>query len=99
MPSATIGERLTGPGDEAFVITDFLGSGAFGEVYRAVGKSTGTVIAVKLLPLGDLSDDSSRTALLNEIRSAQQISHPNVVRILHVDEGSATKLGPYVCME
>jgi serine/threonine protein kinase len=40
-----------------------------------------------------------RRALLNEIRAAKQISHPNVVRILHVDEGTIPEVGPYACME
>ncbi len=57
------------------------------------------MIAVKVLPVGQLSDDTSRRALLNEIKAAQQINHPNVVRVLHVDEGSNPDLGPYVCME
>jgi len=99
MPSVLIGQRITGPQNETYVITDFLGRGAFGEVYRATGESTGAVIAVKLLALGQLADDVERRALLNEIKAAQQINHPNVVRVLHVDEGSTTGLGPYVCME
>ncbi len=99
MPSVLIGQRITGPQNELYIITDFLGRGAFGEVYRAQGESTGAVIAVKLLPLGQLSDDTERRALLNEVRAAQQINHPNVVRVLHVDEGTISGLGPYVCME
>jgi eukaryotic-like serine/threonine-protein kinase len=99
MPSVLIGASITGPQGETYVITDFLGRGAFGEVYRATGKSAGAVIAVKLLPVGQLSHDTSRRALLNEIKAAQQINHPNVVRVLHVDEGSNPNLGPYVCME
>jgi len=99
MPSVLIGQRITGPENETYVISDFLGRGAFGEVYRANGESTGAVVAVKLLPLGQLSDDTGRRALLNEIKAAQQINHPNVVRVLHVDEGSISYLGPYTCME
>ena len=66
-------------------------------MYRANGELTGAVIAVKLLPLGKLSDDTGREALLNEIKAAQQINSPNVV--LRVDEGSIADLGPYACME
>ncbi len=99
MPSVRIGQQITGPQNEGYVVSDFLGRGAFGEVYRAKGETTGSVIAVKLLPLGQLSDDTGRRALLNEIRAAQQINHPNVVRVLHVDEGSIAELGPYACME
>jgi serine/threonine protein kinase len=50
MPSITIGSTLSGPYNEAFEIADFLGQGAFGEVYRAVGSDSGAVVAVKFLP-------------------------------------------------
>ena len=99
MPSIHIGRQITGPDNERYVIVDFLGHGAFGEVYRATGEKTGAVLAVKLLPVGQLPDETGRRALLNEVRAAQQINHPNVIRVLHVDEGSFQDLGPYVCME
>jgi len=46
-----------------------------------------------------LSSETEKRALLNEIKAAQQINHPNVVRVLYVDEGSVPDLGPYECME
>jgi len=98
MPSIVIGRRLPGPEDEEYVITDFLGRGAFGEVYRARGEQSGSTIAVKLLPVAELSDDTARGALLNEIRAAQEINHPNVVRVLSVHDTDA-EIGPYTCME
>jgi len=99
MPSVPIGTTFVGPSNETFKITDFLGQGAFGEVYRAAGETSGTVIAVKLLPLGTLASDESKIALLNEIKAAQQIRHPNVVQVLHVNDGTSSQIGPYVVME
>lgn len=99
MPSVPIGQKIIGPQGEPYTITDFLGRGAFGEVYRASGESTGVVIAVKLLPVGQLDEESRRIALLNEIKAAKQIDHPNVVKVLHVDEGTILDLGPFACME
>jgi serine/threonine protein kinase len=99
MPSVAIGNTLVGPSNQVFKITDFLGNGAFGEVYRAVGETSGTVVAVKLLPIGALASTESKVALLNEIRTAQQVKHPNVVQVLYVDDGSASPVGPYVFME
>jgi len=99
VPSVVIGRRLPGPKGEFYVVSEFLGRGAFGEVYRATGESTGAVVAVKLLPVNQLSEDTARQALLNEIRTAQLINHPNVVQILHVDEGTVADLGPYAMME
>lgn len=99
MPSIALGTTFVGPDGETFKTTDFLGQGAFGEVYRAVGEKTGIVVAVKLLPLGALADPASKTALLNEIKAAQQIKHPNVVRVLAVNDGTSSAIGPYVVME
>lgn len=99
MPSVQIGQSITGPGSETYTISDFLGRGAFGEVYRATGQVTGAVIAVKLLPLAGIGDETGRRALLNEMKAAREINHTNVVRVLHVDEGSIESIGPYACME
>src|SRR3984893_18185179 len=99
MPSIPIGTTFAGPNDEIFKTSDFLGQGAFGEVYRAVGETSGRVVAVKLLPLGALADTESKIALLNEIKTAQQIKHPNVVQVLYVNDGTSSAIGPYVVME
>jgi serine/threonine protein kinase len=99
MPSIPIGTTFIGPDHETFKTTDFLGKGGFGEVYRATGESSGKVVAVKLLPLGSLSSDDSKIALLQEMRAAQQIKHPNVVEVLFVNDGTSSQIGPYVVME
>jgi eukaryotic-like serine/threonine-protein kinase len=99
MPLVPIGQRVKGPQNENYIIGDFLGRGAFGEVFRATGESTGNVVAVKLLSASQLSDDISRRALFNEMKAALQIDHPNVVRVLHVDEGTNSDLGPYAVLE
>jgi eukaryotic-like serine/threonine-protein kinase len=99
MPNIAIGEHLRGPNAEQFRIIGFLGHGAFGEVYQAVGEDTGMVVAAKLLPITSLESESSKTALLNEIKAAQHVAHPNVVKVLHVDDGKSSSVGPFVFME
>lgn len=99
MPSVQLGKELPGPSNEIFLVTDFLGRGAFGEVYRATGKDSGTIIAVKLLPVNQLPDPESQNALLNEVRAAQEVQHPNIVSVLCVDAGTVPDVGPFVCME
>lgn len=99
MPSIALGISFAGPNGETFKTTDFLGQGAFGEVYRAVGETSGLVVAVKLLPVGALASADSQIALLNEVQVAQQIKHPNVVQVLFVNDGAESEIGPYVVME
>src|SRR6266566_529839 len=98
MPSVPIGTTFVGPNNETFKVTDFLGQGAFGEVYRAAGETSGVVVAVKLLPLGSLADPGSKLALMNEMRAAEKIKHPNVVEVLYVNDGTSSAIGPYVVM-
>ncbi len=99
MPSVALGSTFVGPNGEVFKLLDFLGHGSFGEVYRSVGETSGAVVAIKLLPLGELAATDTKVALLNEIRAAQQIKHPNVVQVLHVNDGESSQIGPYVVME
>jgi serine/threonine protein kinase len=99
MPSIAIGAIFPGPNNEIFEITDFLGRGGFGEVYRASGRASGAVVAVKLLPVGELPSADSKNALMNEIRAALEVKHPNVVQVLFVNDGAASHIGPYVMME
>jgi serine/threonine protein kinase len=99
MPSISIGTTFDGPNREIFRTTDFLGNGAFGEVYRAVGQTSGAVVAVKLLPIGHLSSATSQAALLNEVKAAREVKHPNIVQVLWVNDGASSQVGPYVVME
>ena len=41
----------------------------------------------------------TKIALLNEISAAQKVEHPNVVKVLYVDDGHSSPFGPFVFME
>lgn len=90
--------QLAGPKGQTFRLEDLLGSGAFGEVYKATGLKTGITVAVKVIPAGLVSDDQERAALLNEMGLASQVIHPNVIRVLHTGDDPLT-VGPYLVME
>jgi len=92
MAGERIGIEVVGPKGEPYKLADYLGHGAFGDVYRGIGTSSGAVVAVKLLPVNELENPDSRIALLNEIRLAQQVSHPNVVSVLHVDDNASSSV-------
>src|SRR5690349_22006674 len=98
MAGTRIGTQIVGSAGEQFRLTDYLGQGAFGEVYRATGVDSGRIVAVKLIPINAIQDPGAQTALLNEIQVASRIVHPNVVQVLHVDTGSSP-IGPYLVME
>jgi serine/threonine protein kinase len=97
-----IGTQIAGPGQERFRIEARVGNGSFGEVYRALGVDSRTVVAVKMVPKDKLLDPTTLSikTVLNEGRVAMlHVKHPNVVSVLHVDSGSDVSVGPYVMME
>ncbi|MBP7147650.1 MAG: protein kinase [Acidobacteria bacterium] len=60
--------------------------GGMGEIYRAHDLVLDQVVALKLLPEGLAADATATARLLNEVRVARQISHPNVCRVYDVVE-------------
>jgi eukaryotic-like serine/threonine-protein kinase len=60
-----------------------------GEVYQAYDDQLGRDVAVKVLPVGLLSDDASRKALIREARLASAINHPNICTIYEAPPSSS----------
>ena len=82
--------------DGRYRIIGLLGTGGMGEVYRADDLRLGQPVALKFLPDG-LRDEPVRLAQFhNEVRTARQISHPNVCRVYDIGEVDGV---PYISME
>lgn len=75
-----------------------LGAGAFGVVFKARHVTDGTLYAVKFPQYAVFGGEPDRTAFLNEVRASQEIQHPNVVRVVHVEVDSP-EFPPYLVME
>lgn len=72
--------------DGRYRITGLLGKGGMGEVYRADDLRLGQQVALKFLP-DALTDDPIRLAQFhNEVRTARQVSHPNICRVYDIGE-------------
>jgi hypothetical protein len=74
-PGTLIGDR--------YRIVAKLGHGGMGEVYRAEDIVLGEPVALKFLREGSAA---SKEMLLNELKLARQIAHPNVCRLFDVGE-------------
>jgi serine/threonine-protein kinase len=87
--SGSIDHGRFGPGtilDSRYRILGLLGRGGMGEVYRADDLRLGQQVALKFLPVV-LSTDPGRLAQFhNEVRTARQVSHPNVCRVYDIGE-------------
>jgi len=67
-------------------ILEYAGRGAMGEVYRAHDTKLDQVVALKFLRLQAGADPRFLERLLNEVRTARQVAHPNVCRVYDVGE-------------
>jgi len=78
-----------GPGlllAERYRIVALLGRGGMGEVYRADDLRLGQPVALKFLPRTLERDAARLDRFLGEVRTARQVSHPNVCRVYDVGE-------------
>jgi hypothetical protein len=66
------------------------GRGAASTVYRATDLRTGQAVALKILPRS--ADPSLRQSLATEMRAAQALEHPNIVRVLESGEAAGRML-------
>ncbi len=62
-----------------YIITDSIGSGGMGQVYKAVHQMMGRECAVKVLPKNKSTPDAI-ASFAREIRTQAQLDHPNLVR-------------------
>ena len=74
-----------------------LATGGFGRILAAHHAETGVAAAVKLLHPRYAASPEMRSRFEREIEILQQVSHPNIVRLL--DAGITSDGEPYLCME
>ncbi|HEY3121674.1 MAG TPA: serine/threonine-protein kinase, partial [Vicinamibacteria bacterium] len=63
-----------------------LGEGGMGEVYRADDLKLRQAVALKFLPASVASDPSRLALFYDEVRTAREVSHPNVCRVHDLGE-------------
>jgi len=77
-----------------YTLTQRLGQGGMGVVYRARDERLGRDVALKMI--AGLSDERAVKRFWREARAAAAVSHPNVCQIFEVDESPD---GIYLAME
>ncbi|MHC4974533.1 MAG: protein kinase domain-containing protein [Planctomycetota bacterium] len=79
-----------------YKITDKLGEGGMGAVYRAEDTKLRRQVALKFLPPELAADAGARRRLLKEAQVASRLNHPNIATIFEVrDTGDM----PFIAME
>jgi hypothetical protein len=86
------GGRFT-PGQiiaERYRVVALAGRGGMGEVYRAEDLTLGQVVALKFLPEALTQDAAALARFHAEVRTARQVSHPNVCRVFDIGDADGT---------
>ena len=66
-------------GLERYYKIDKVGSGTYGDVYRARDQLTGEIVALKKIRL-EIQDEGVPATAIREISLLKELAHPNIVR-------------------
>jgi hypothetical protein len=75
---------------QRYRVVSLLGRGGMGEVYRVNDLLLGQTVALKFLPAQLTSDERTRERFRNEVRTARQVSHPNVCRVYDIGDAEGS---------
>ena len=78
-----------------FVIEQWLGNGAMGEVHLASQTSMGRMVALKILPNECIESDEDTKRFIQEVQTLAKLDHPNIVSAISAGEFEG---GAYLAM-
>jgi hypothetical protein len=70
---------------DRFEVGEPIGSGGMGDVYAGVDRTTGTPVAIKVMQASSSRQLDAWRRFLREASTTATVTHPAVVRMLHVD--------------
>ena len=95
----TIGSKVKDGEGNTYTLTEELGHGGFGCVYKAECEADKSVYAVKTL-LYSFGDEATAASFKNEVRISSEVSGEHVIRYIYAHDGDEyPELPPYIIME
>ncbi len=87
---------------ENYTLIEKIGEGGFGHVYKAEQKSTGQLVAIKLLKIANSEFDQQKrknqiARFERETQLCAEINHPNIVKL--IDKGYTSNNEPFAVFE
>ncbi len=92
-----LSDEFVSPAIDGYSDLTEIGRGGQGVVYRALQRSTGRTVAVKVLLEGALASESAQSRFEREIEIVADLRHPNIVQIF--DSGMTTDGRRFYSME
>ncbi len=68
-----------------YLISEKIGAGGMGEVYRARDEHLERDVAIKVLPSGTLADEGARKRFRKEALALSKLNHPNIATVFDFD--------------
>lgn len=95
----TIGSKIKDEKENTYTLTEELGHGGFGCVYKAIRDLDKSVYAVKTL-LYSFGNETAVKSFKNEIKLSSQINGEHVIHYIYAHDGDKyPELPPYIIME
>ena len=95
----TIGSKVKDGEGNTYTLTEELGHGGFGCVYKAECEADKSVYAVKTL-LYSFGDEATAASFKNEVKISSEVSGEHVIHYIYAHDGDEyPELPPYIIME
>lgn len=83
-------EDLVGKSIGPYLVTELIGKGGMGLVFKALDKQLNRSVAIKALPADRLADPERKRRFLQEARATSALNHPNIVTVHGITQHEGT---------
>ncbi len=74
-----------------YILLERIGAGGMGQVFKAVHRVLGNVVAIKMLPPGTQHDPAVIARFEREVRVATELVHPNIIAAYAADQSNGIR--------